>query len=61
MNNFLYTIHVIANDNKFVIDTEKYVEWKIGNLNKLNENKIMKRSNFRIGNTIWYVKRVYLI
>jgi len=42
-------------DNQYVLCNEDYIEWKISDWQKLNENKSLKCPNFRIGNGIWYV------
>jgi len=41
--------------NKYTLSKHDYIEWKIHNWNELNENKLMKSPNFKIGNLIWYV------
>jgi len=42
-------------DDRFKINNENYIEWKIDDWNILKNNKKLTCSNFKIGNLIWYV------
>jgi len=45
---------LIIDNNKFIIDKENTIKWKINNLFNLKENNTLESSNFKIGNTYWY-------